>query len=49
MAEAGAAVGAFGGVAAPVTVPLGAFVFGLAGSFGGVEMGQFIGDVVCPS
>nr|WP_234783602.1 hypothetical protein [Mycolicibacterium celeriflavum] len=48
MAEAGAALGAFGGIAAPVTVPVGAFAFGLFGAFGGAKMGKFIGEVVCP-
>jgi hypothetical protein len=48
MAEAGAAVGAFGGPLAFSTVPAGAIFFGLAGSFGGAEMGEFIGEVVCP-
>lgn len=47
-AELGAALGGFGGIAAPVTVPLGAIVLGGLGAFGGVEMGQFIGEVVCP-
>lgn len=48
MAEAGAALGAFGGIAAPITVPTGAIAFGLAGAFGGAGMGRFIGEVVCP-
>jgi hypothetical protein len=48
MAEAGAALGAFGGPAAFVTVPAGAIFFGFAGAFGGAEMGKFIGEVVCP-
>lgn len=48
MAEAGAALGAFGGPAAPVTVPLGALVLGGIGAFGGAELGKFVGDVVCP-
>ncbi|MDF1902002.1 hypothetical protein LTT02_13275 [Mycolicibacterium smegmatis] len=48
-AEFGAWVGAFGGPVAPVTVPAGALAFGLVGGFGGSKLGQFIGEVVCPS
>jgi hypothetical protein len=48
MAEAGAAVGAFGGPVAFATVPVGAFAFGLLGAVGGSKMGKFIGEVVCP-
>ncbi|WP_235683018.1 hypothetical protein [Mycolicibacterium alvei] len=49
MAEVGAAIGAFGGPAAPVTVPVGAVVFGLAGGLGGSGMGKFVGEVLCPN
>lgn len=47
-AEFGAAVGAAFGPGAVVAVPAGAIFFGLVGSFGGMEMGKFIGEVVCP-
>ncbi|OCB14103.1 hypothetical protein A5717_11320 [Mycolicibacterium porcinum] len=47
-AEFGAALGGFGGPFAPVTVPAGALIFGLAGGFKGAELGKFIGDAVCP-
>ena len=42
MAEAGAALGAFGGPAAPVTVPLGAFIGGGLGYFGGDWAGKYL-------
>lgn len=48
MAEAGAAIGAFGGPVAPLTVPLGAVILGGFGAVGGAELGKFVGDVVCP-
>lgn len=48
MAEAGAALGAFGGAAAPLMVPFGAIVLGVVGGLGGAELGKFVGDVVCP-
>ncbi|MGP4058328.1 hypothetical protein ACTWP6_26480 [Mycobacterium sp. 4D054] len=48
MAEAGAAIGVLGGPLAPLTVPLGAVVLGGFGAAGGMEMGKFIGEVVCP-
>lgn len=47
-AELGAAAGALTGPAAVAAVPAGAVFFGLLGSFGGVEMGKFVGEVVCP-
>lgn len=49
MAELGAGLGAFGGPFAPVTVPAGAVLFGLAGGFGGSEMGKFVGGALCPN
>lgn len=42
MAEAGAALGAFGGLAAPVTVPLGALIGGGLGYFGGDWAGKYL-------
>lgn len=48
MAKAGAALGALGGWLAPLTVPAGALILGGVGAFGGIEMGKFVGDVVCP-
>lgn len=48
MAEGGAALGALTGPLAPIAVPAGAIFFGLAGGFGGAEMGKFVGDVACP-
>ncbi|MDQ2638199.1 MAG: hypothetical protein M3Y83_15125, partial [Actinomycetota bacterium] len=47
-AEAGAALGALGGPAAFVTVPLGAMFGSGVGALGGAKMGEFIGEVVCP-
>ncbi|MGV9799598.1 hypothetical protein ACWDTP_16260 [Mycobacterium sp. NPDC003449] len=47
-AEFGAMLGAFGGPAAPLTVPLGAVAFGLGGSLGGARLGKFIGEYACP-
>jgi hypothetical protein len=41
-AEAGAALGAFGGPAAPVTVPLGALIGGGLGYFGGEKAGEYL-------
>lgn len=46
--EFGAAAGLLGGPLAPLTVPLGAVFLGGFGAYGGMEMGKFIGDVVCP-
>lgn len=48
MAEAGAVAGAAFVPAAPVMIPVGAILFGALGAAGGAEMGEFIGDVVCP-
>ncbi|HEX2212517.1 MAG TPA: hypothetical protein VHH12_03480, partial [Mycobacterium sp.] len=48
MAKAGAALGALGGGLAPLTVPFGALLLGGFGALGGIEMGKFVGDVVCP-
>lgn len=49
MAEGGAALGLMTGPFAPVAVPLLALAGGLAGSFGGVEMGEFLGEALCPN
>ncbi len=47
-AELGAGIGLLFGPAAPFTVPIGAITFGLAGGFGGSQMGKFVGDALCP-
>ncbi|OHT90639.1 MULTISPECIES: WXG100 family type VII secretion target [Mycobacterium] len=49
LAEVGAGLGVFGGPLAPVTVPAGAVLFGLAGGLGGSAMGKFVGDALCPN
>lgn len=47
--ELGAALGASSIVAAPVAVPVLATLFGLFGAYGGAEMGEFVGEVICPN
>ena len=49
MAEGGAALGLMTGPFAPVAVPVFAVAGGLAGGFGGAEMGTFVGEALCPN
>lgn len=49
LAEGGAALGLATGPFAPFAVPVFAAAGGLAGGFGGIEMGEFVGEVLCPN
>lgn len=49
MAEGGAALGLMTGPFAPVAVPVFAAAGGLAGGFGGIAMGEFVGEALCPN
>ena len=48
-AEFGAGIGTLAGPLAPAAVPAGAVFFGLVGGLGGAELGEFVGEAVCPN
>lgn len=48
-AEFGAGIGTLAGPLAPAAVPVGAVFFGLVGGLGGAELGEFVGEAVCPN
>jgi len=49
LAEGGAALGLATGPFAPAAVPVFAVAGGLVGGFGGIEMGEFVGEALCPN
>lgn len=48
-AEFGAGIGTLAGPFAPAAIPVGAVFFGFVGGLGGAELGEFVGEAVCPN